>query len=129
MDAANGGHDGSTSDTPMDTGTAEASSVGAGAVTAGDVTGVTEALQLTNLRAMDPVIIQLDGTYSQDTKRPRARSTQLSLHNFTGMPLAEPIYALSEVPLYYPREASEAGSGEESDKEEAGQGCGPAMAY
>ena len=129
MDAANGGHDDSTSDTPMVDGTAEASSVGAGAVTEGDVIGVTETLQLTNLHAMDPVITQLDGTSSQDTKRPRARSRQLSLHNSTGMPLAEPIFALSEVPLYYPREASEAGSGEESDEEEAWQGCGPVMAY
>ena len=41
MDAANGGHDDSTSDTPMVDGTAEASSVGAGAVTEGGVTGVT----------------------------------------------------------------------------------------
>ena len=129
MDAANGGHDGSTSDTPMADGTAEASSVGAGAVTEGDVIGVTETLQLTNLQAMDPILTQMDGTVAQDAKRPRAQSTQLTLHNFTGMPLAEPIYARSEVLLCYPREASEAGSGEESEEEEAGQGCGPVMAY
>ena len=121
MDATNGGHDDSTSDTPMDTGTAEASSVGAGADTEGDVIGVIETLQLTNLRAMDPVITKMDGTSSQDGSR------QLTLHNFTGILLGEPIYALSDGP--YPQEACEAGSGEGSEEEEAGQGCGLVMAY
>ena len=129
MDAANGDRDDSMSATPMDDGTAVASSVGIGANIDGDVLRVIETLQLTNLQAMEPIITQMDGTVAQDAKRPRAQSRQLSWNNFTGMPLAEPIYALSEVPLYYPREASEAGSGEESEEEEAGQGCGPVMAY
>ena len=124
MDAATDDRVHSTSAMLVDEGIAEATSVGIGADAEGEVLRELGTLHLTELRAMEPIVTQPDSTTAHDAKRSRAQPSQLTLDNFRGAPLAEPIFALSSVPAPYLREDSEAGS----DKEEAGQGCGLVMA-
>ena len=127
MDAATDDSVDSTS-AIVDEGTAETTSVGIGTIGAdaeGEVLRELGTLHLTELRAMEPSVTQLDGTAAHDAKRPRAQTSQLTLDNFVGAILAEPMFAESSVPTPYLRDDSEAGS----DEQEVGHGCGQVMAF
>ena len=116
----------STSATLVAEGIAEATSVGIGADAEGEVLRELGTLHLTELRTMEPSVTQLDGTAAHDAKRPRAQTSQLTLDNFGGATLAEPMFAESSVPTPYLREESEAAG---SDEQEVGHGCGQVMAF
>ena len=126
MDAATDDRVDSTSAMLVDEGTAEATSVGIGADAEGEVLRELGTLHLTELRAMEPIVTQSDGTTAHDAKRSRAQPSQLTLDNFGGATLAEPMYAKASLQTPYRREEADADG---DDEQVVGRGCGQVVVF
>ena len=107
-------------------GIAEATSVGIGADAEGEVLSEFGTLHLTGLRAMEASVTQLDATAAHDAKRQRPKTKQLTLDNFGGATLAEPMYAEASLQTPYRREEADADG---DDEQVVGRGCGQVVVF